>query len=119
MNTKFKKGADTRRNTKGRPKGKPNRTTEQLRALLKTFVEGKIDELETIWRGLDAKEKINFLNMLLRHTLPPPINSIEQFSEHDLDVLIEKLKAKHNNNGYETAKSTENNKAGNRANRSS
>lgn len=88
----FKKGEDSRRNTKGRPAGKPNRTTEEVRKLLQAFVENKLPELNEIWKDLEPKEKVNFLNTLLRHTLPAPIQDITQFSEDDIDILIRKLR---------------------------
>ena len=96
MAQKFKKGVDPRRNTEGRPKGKPNRTTEQLRKMLQTFVEGKTDELEMIWKQLEPKDKANFLNQLLRHTLPAPVQDISQFSEDDIDLLINRLRQQQN-----------------------
>ena len=92
--SKFKKGVSG--NPEGRPKGARNRTTEEVRKLLQTFVEGKFAELDTIWKELEAKEKVNFLNMLLRHTLPAPIQDISQFSEDDLDILIARLEKKYN-----------------------
>ena len=95
MAQKFKKGVDPRRNTEGRPKGKGNKTTEQLRQLLQAFIEGKIDELETIWQDLEPWQKLQFIDRLLKHVLPAPLHSIDQFSEEDLDILIERLKERY------------------------
>ena len=66
--SKFKPGQSG--NPSGRPAGSPNRTTEEVRKLLQTFIEGKLPELETIWQALDAKEKISFIDRLLKHCLP-------------------------------------------------
>jgi hypothetical protein len=92
-NMRYKKGESG--NPSGRPRGKGNRTTEEIRKLLQTFIEGKIPELEKIWKQLEPKDKISFIDRLLRHTIPAPLHSIEQFSEEDLDLLIEKLRQKH------------------------
>ena len=90
--TQYRKGQSG--NPAGKPRGAKNRTTEQVRKLLQSFIEGKLPELETIWKGLDPKDKILFIDRLLKHTLPPPLHSIEQFSEDDLDLLIDKLRQK-------------------------
>ena len=93
---KFKQGISG--NPEGRPRGKGNKTTEQVRQLLQAFIEGKIDELETIWQDLDPWQKLQFIDRLLKHTLPAPLHSIEQFSEEDLDILIERLKERYAKN---------------------
>ena len=85
-------------NPKGKKKGTRNRTTEQVRQLLQAFIEGKIDELETIWQDLDPWQKLQFIDRLLKHTLPAPLHSIEQFSEEDLDILIKRLKERYAKN---------------------
>ena len=91
-NMRYKKGESG--NPAGRPKGQPNRTTEEVRRLLQSFIEGKINELETIWKDLESWQKLQFMDRLLKHTLPAPLHSIEQFSEEDLDLLIHKLRQK-------------------------
>ena len=88
----YKKGQSG--NPTGKPRGAKNRTTEQMRKLLQSFIEGKINELETIWKDLEPWQKLQFMDRLLKHTLPAPLHSIEQFSEDDLDLLIDKLRQK-------------------------
>jgi len=92
MNTKFKKGEDPRRNTNGRPAGAKNKSTDQLRKLLQEFIESKLQELETIWSGLEDKEKLNYIDKLLKHILPSPQDELLKLSDEDLDRIIEKLK---------------------------
>lgn len=87
----FKKG-DERINRDGRKKGKPNRTTEQLRALVQNFIEANIDDIQSQYDQLEAKDKLLFLEKLLKVVLPPPIVSLEQLSEEDIERLINKLR---------------------------
>jgi len=90
---KFKKGIDSRRNTSGRPQGAKNKSTDQLRKLLQDFLESKLPELETIWSGLEDKEKLNYIDKLLKHILPTPQDELMRLSNEDLDRLIARLKA--------------------------
>ena len=94
----FKKGADPRRNTKGRPAGKPNRTTEQMRAVLGDIINENLPRIRKAIKDMPDKEAIVFIEKLLRHYLPAPIQDISQFSDEDLDLLIARLEKKYNKN---------------------
>jgi len=87
----FQKG-DANINRKGRPKGTPSRTTEELRKLVQSFIEANIEDVQAQYDVLEAKDKLLFLEKLLKIVLPPPIVSLEQLSEQDLQTLINKLK---------------------------
>ncbi|MDX9846660.1 MAG: hypothetical protein RBT74_06745 [Tenuifilaceae bacterium] len=87
----FKKG-DERINRDGRKRGKPNRTTEQLRQLVQSFIETNIEDIQDQYDLLEAKDKLLFLEKLLKVVLPPPIISLEQLSEEDIERLINKLR---------------------------
>lgn len=89
----FEKGKSG--NETGRPPGKPNKTTEQLRTVIQTIIENNIETIVQDLQLLEPKERLNVINQLLRHVLPAPVNDLSQFSESDLDILITKLKAKH------------------------
>jgi len=86
----FKKGMSG--NPDGRPRGAKNRTTEELRQMLQSFLEGKLDEIDEIWRGLDPWQKVQFIDRLLKHTLPTPLHELEKLSDEQIDILIQKLK---------------------------
>lgn len=95
----FKKGHDPRRNLAGRPKGSVNKDPEEIRKKLRSFLDSKIKELPGIYRELGsevaragAKEKVNMLNMIMRHVLPPPMHDLQKLTDEDLDKMIEKLK---------------------------
>ncbi len=93
MTKGFTKGYDPKRNIKGRPKGAKNRTTEQLRQLLLDFVNDNIEDLQASFDKLDHKDKLIFLERILKYVLPSPINELEKLTDEQLDEIIRKLKS--------------------------
>ncbi|MBW6481169.1 MAG: hypothetical protein K0B37_17200, partial [Bacteroidales bacterium] len=57
----FTKGHDPRRNTKGRPKGSPNKKTDEIRALVQDFIEVNIERLQKDFELLEPKDRLAFL----------------------------------------------------------
>ena len=86
----FKKGISG--NPAGRPKGVPNKTTEELRSLVKQFVAGNWEDIQSQYDALEPKEKLTFLERLLKHVLPAPLHDLEKLTDQQLDELITKLK---------------------------
>ena len=97
--TKFKSGADPRRNTKGRPKGKQNKTTEAMRGVLADFLADNLPDLQKQYDSLKAAEKIQFIDRLLKHVLPAPIDPVLRLSDEDFEKLIIELQ---NRSKYES-----------------
>lgn len=91
---KFKKGADPRRNTSGRPPGQPNKSTEALRNAIHDFIEDNLPRLQEDFDALKPIERLNLLNSMLRHVLPDPL-SLERLSESQLDELLQFVKLKY------------------------
>ena len=87
---KFTKGNSG--NPNGRPKGKVNRTTEELRNLIQAFVEANINKLQKDFDSLAPKERIGCLEKFLRHVLPPPLDLFDKLTDEQIDQIIEKLK---------------------------
>jgi hypothetical protein len=83
---------DPRINRKGRPKGSPNKSVEEVRNLVQQFVENNLETLQADFEQLEPKDRLMFIEKLLKHVLPNPIVSLEQLSESDLDILLDKLK---------------------------
>ena len=93
---KFKPGISG--NPAGRPKGGRNRSTEQLRDVLRRFIDENIDSLQDEFKHLEPKEKFAAINQMLRHCMPPPMDELMRLSDEDLDRLIERLKQDRINN---------------------
>ncbi len=87
----FSKG-DPNINRAGRPKGVPNKSTEELRGTLQTFIEGNLERMQADFDALDPHQRLTMLERFLRHVLPPMVTDLSQLSEKDLDVLLERLK---------------------------
>lgn len=79
-------------NREGRPKGIPNKTTDELRATVQAFIEDNIEKLQDNFDLLEPKEKLIFIEKMLKMVLPQPLNELEKLSEEQLDQLIIKLK---------------------------
>jgi hypothetical protein len=61
---------DPRINKGGRPTGQPNRTTEQLRKAVQSFLDRNIDTLQADFDLLEPKDRLTFIDRLLKHVLP-------------------------------------------------
>jgi len=91
----FKKG---RNKTGGRTKGTPNRTTENLRQLLKGFITE--EAIKNDLAELTPAERLNFISKILPYVLPKmaevevtgtPINFIIP-NTSDTDLISDEIK---------------------------
>jgi hypothetical protein len=57
-------------NPNGRPKGKPNKTTTEMREFLQAFVENNLDDLQQEFDALEGADKFRALEKLLPYILP-------------------------------------------------
>jgi hypothetical protein len=80
-------------NPNGRPKGKPNRSTDELRSLLQNFIDTNMETLQADYDSLEPKDRLNFIERLLKHILPAPLQELEKLTDEQLDILIQKLKS--------------------------
>ncbi len=80
-------------NPHGRPKGTPNRTTEQIRQAVAKFIDENIDDVQADYDKLDPKDRLNFIERLLKHCLPSPLHDLERLTDDELDQVIERLKS--------------------------
>jgi len=60
----------TTNNPNGRPPGRQNKTTEQLRNTVQTFIENNIENLQLNFDLLEPKEKLLFIEKMLNYCLP-------------------------------------------------
>lgn len=79
-------------NPNGRPKGKANRTTDELRSLLQNFIDANIETLQNDFDQLEVKDRLTFIERLLKHVLPAPLQELERLTDDQLDQLINRLK---------------------------
>lgn len=56
--------------TGGRKEGTPNKTTKEIRNVLKSVIDNEIVNIETSLEGLTAKERLEFLIKLIPYVLP-------------------------------------------------
>jgi IS30 family transposase len=83
-------------NPSGRPKNSKNKTTEQFRALIKTFVEDNWKTIQSDFDKVKPVERLQFINNMIRHFLPEPL-SLAKLSEDQLRELHEYLKKIYSN----------------------
>jgi len=82
-------------NPGGRPRGSRNKTPEQIRTMVKKFITEHWKEIEGDFGLMKPQERLTFLNNLLKHILPAPVNP-EQLTETQLIQVLEHLKAQRN-----------------------
>lgn len=74
-------------NPNGRPKGKPNRTTTELRLLFQYFLEQNLGKLQSDFDKLTPGDRLAFILRLIPHILPPPVDN-----DNWLDFTIDQEK---------------------------
>ena len=97
MSGKFITGHDPRRNTRGRPKGKANKTTDQLRRTVQEFIDHNLQTLQADFDQLDKPiDRLNFVEKMLKHVLPAPLDPILRLNDKGFEELIDRLKKQRN-----------------------
>jgi hypothetical protein len=63
-------GKGNTNNPAGRPLGKPNKITKQLRDRISDFLNENWEQVEADFKGLDPKDRIILFERLLQYTTP-------------------------------------------------
>jgi hypothetical protein len=80
-------------NPNGRRPGSKNKTTEQIRGMLKTFIENNIEDLQDQYNLLRPIDKLMFFDKILNKVLPNPTDNIlQKLTDDQLDEVIKRLK---------------------------
>jgi hypothetical protein len=86
-------------NPKGRPAGKPNRTTTEIKSILTGFIGNNIENLQRDLDSLEPKDRLSILERLMKYIIPAQreeITDLERLSDEQLDKIIETLKSSDN-----------------------
>jgi hypothetical protein len=88
---RFEKGKSG--NPSGRPRGIRSKTTEQLRRIIAKFLTANLTSIQADFNELKTpRERLAFIEKMLKFILPPPQDELMKLSDEDLDRLINKLK---------------------------
>lgn len=79
-------------NPQGRKKGSKNKTPEQVRKSVQVFIEKNMKHIQADFDQLEPKDRLVFIERLLRHILPKPLNELERLTDEQLDELLRRLK---------------------------
>lgn len=67
--------------TGGREAGTPNKTTQDLRNIIQSFIDRNIDEMQKNFDLLEPKDKLSFIEKMLQYSLPK-MNSVKMDLEN-------------------------------------
>lgn len=84
-------------NPNGRPKGVPNKTTNDLRQWVGDFIDGQREQIVKDWQALEPKDRIMMFEKLMRYCLPTLQSTtlqtdFDRMSDVELDHIINELK---------------------------
>jgi hypothetical protein len=85
-------------NPAGRPAGKPNKVTYDMREALRTILEAEIKTLPGLLKKMNPEKRADVLAKLLQYVAPKMQNvemqtEFDKMSDEQLDYIIEKLKS--------------------------
>ncbi len=83
--------------SKGRPKGSPNKATAELRKTVSAFLTHNFTDVQAVYDSAGEREKLTFLTQLLRFALPTlqsveMQSDLETLSDEQLDYLLTEMK---------------------------
>lgn len=88
-------------NPNGRPKGKPNKATTDLRTWINKFIDDNRKQIKEDWLKLDPKDRMIMFEKLLKYTLPTLqattlTTDFDKLTDEQLDVVVKELLIKLN-----------------------
>ena len=82
-NGKLKKG--TVLNPNGRPKGAVNRTTKELRQIVKNYIENELETVDDLLEKLTPKERLDILCKMLPYVMPKQLE-VKEYEETEIII---------------------------------
>ena len=84
-------------NPNGRPKGIPNKSTNDLRQWVGEVIDGQREQIVSDWQTLEPKDRIIMFEKLMRFVLPTLQattlqTDFDRMTDGQLDYIIEELK---------------------------
>jgi hypothetical protein len=92
----FTKG-DPNINRSGRPKDSKNKISESIRLKVENFIQSKMDEIDSMWKELDAPQRASLLVKMLDFILPKlrsqdlSISEFETLTDEQLRQLANEI----------------------------
>lgn len=85
-------------NPNGRPKGKPNKITADMREWLKSVIEKNRKQIERDLKSVEPKERLQILERLMQYVIPKqqavkPEIDFSTMTDKQLDYIIAQLAA--------------------------
>ena len=83
-------------NPAGRPTGRQNRTTEELKAAVMAFLDGNLSGLQKDFQKLKPVDRMKVMVALLKFVLPTAREvdlslGIQHLSDHQIDEIVRKI----------------------------
>ena len=83
-------------NPNGRPPGKPNKITAELRTRIKSFLDDNFETVKNDWKKLEPKDRILMYEKMLSFALPKLRESdlkmdFKSLSDADIDRITNQL----------------------------
>ncbi|MDR3706383.1 MAG: hypothetical protein P4L28_10805 [Paludibacteraceae bacterium] len=73
----------------GRPKGRPNRTTTELKEIINSFISNNLEDLQSDFDKLEPAKRFEVLDKMLKHVLP---NKAEITEKNEKPVVRQTIK---------------------------
>ena len=75
-------------NPNGRPKGSPNKVTQELREWLAKLIDDNREQMQKDIEALEPKERLQVLEKFMQYTLPKPIAADMDRRNNSIDCII-------------------------------
>jgi hypothetical protein len=62
-------------NPNGRPKGKPNKITSEMKDKVQMFIENNFEQIQIDFQKLEPRERVTIYERLLKYIIPTRIES--------------------------------------------